>query len=132
MNVILFDDPNLRIALLPFTYTRPISQLRIGIVMIAEKWQHFLKTPVSYLTEAYLQGKFTPRHSTDNIYINGAVCPNEELVRAIEKLRIGYVLKQEETIIAYRMDAAYTQTPDLLKAAAQAKIASYTSPFTII
>lgn len=132
MNIILFDDPVLRTALLPFTYTRPISQLRIGIVTIAEKWQHFLKTPVSYLTESYLQGKFAYSHSTENIYINGAVCPNEELVRAIEKLKMGYVLKQEEVLVAYKIDAAFTNVPDLLHAAAQAKIIAHALPFTII
>jgi UDP-N-acetylglucosamine diphosphorylase/glucosamine-1-phosphate N-acetyltransferase len=132
MKVILFDDPQLRIALLPFTYTRPISQLRIGIVTIAEKWQHFLNLPVSYLTEVYLQAKFAYAHSSENLYINGAVCPDENLTSAVEKLKTGYVLKQNETILAYKTDVAFTTFSDLQQTTAQARSVAYTSAFTII
>jgi hypothetical protein len=41
MAIILFDD-NARNTLLPLTYTRPVADLRIGILTIAEKWAKYL------------------------------------------------------------------------------------------
>ncbi|HQX03888.1 MAG TPA: putative sugar nucleotidyl transferase, partial [Flavobacterium sp.] len=41
MNYILFDGP-VRNALLPFTFTRPVADIRIGILTIREKWEKYL------------------------------------------------------------------------------------------
>ena len=41
MNYILFDGPS-EIILLPFTYTRPVADIRIGILTIREKWETYL------------------------------------------------------------------------------------------
>ena len=41
MNYILFDGPA-RTALLPFTYTRPVADIRIGFFTIREKWEKHL------------------------------------------------------------------------------------------
>ena len=38
MNYILFDG-EARKSLLPFTYTRPVADIRIGILTIREKWE---------------------------------------------------------------------------------------------
>ena len=38
MNVILFDQEQSWKNLLPLTYTRPVSEIRIGILTIKEKW----------------------------------------------------------------------------------------------
>ena len=64
MNLILFDDPIIRVALLPFTFTRPISTIRVGILTLDEKWSKWLNAKPSYQTEAYLQKKF-PLVTTD-------------------------------------------------------------------
>ena len=92
MNVILFDDPLIRLNLLPFTFTRPTSKIRIGILTIAEKWEKWLNTAVSFKTEEYLQTKFPVKSAVDNVLINGAVCPDEKLVAAIKSLPIGNFL----------------------------------------
>ncbi|MES2517943.1 MAG: GlmU family protein [Bacteroidota bacterium] len=102
MNYILFDDQNIRPALLPLTFTRPVSEIRIGIQTITEKWEDFLKTSVSFATQDYLQIKYPITLSDDNIFINGAVCPNAELLGAISNLSANTVLTNGETIIAYR------------------------------
>ncbi|EPR65765.1 putative sugar nucleotidyl transferase [Cyclobacterium qasimii] len=36
-NIVLFDDPKSRGNLLPFTFTRPVAEIRIGIFKISEK-----------------------------------------------------------------------------------------------
>jgi hypothetical protein len=57
MAIILFDD-NAHKTLLPLTYTRPVADLRIGILTIAEKWAKYLNNEYSFYTQPYLQAKF--------------------------------------------------------------------------
>ena len=102
MNYILFDDQNIRPALLPLTFTRPVCEIRIGIQTISEKWNDVLKTTVSFQTQNYLQVKYPMILSDDNIFINGGICPNLELVKVIENLPINSILMQGTEVIAYR------------------------------
>ncbi len=102
MNYILFDDQNIRPALLPLTFTRPVCEIRVGIQTISEKWNDVLKTKVSFQTQDYLQVKYPMILSDDNVFINGGICPNTELVEVIENLPINSILTQGTEIIAYR------------------------------
>ena len=99
MAIILFDD-NAHQALLPLTFTRPVADLRIGILTIAEKWAKHLNTEYSFQTQPYLQAKFPQRIGIDDLYINGAVCPDDNLLDAISNLKTGEALKQGELLIA--------------------------------
>ncbi len=103
MNYILFDHH--RENLLPLTYTRPVADIRIGILTIREKWEHYLNTITSTLTEDYLQLKFPLVTTEDNVWINGGVCPTIGLVKAISQLAEGVCLKQGDTTLAYRSNA---------------------------
>ncbi len=102
MNYILFDDQNIRPALLPLTFTRPVCEIRIGIQTISEKWNDVLKTKVSFQTEDYLQVKYPMILSDDNVFINGGICPSAGLVEVIESLPINSILTQGTEVIAYR------------------------------
>jgi UDP-N-acetylglucosamine diphosphorylase/glucosamine-1-phosphate N-acetyltransferase len=102
MNVILFDDPNLRVALLPFTFTRPVSGIRVGILTIAEKWERRMGTEVSFKTEPYLQKKFPLVSALNNLMVNGAVCPDDFLVDSVKALPDGYYLVKQTLLIAAR------------------------------
>jgi len=103
MNYILFDDYSWQ-NLLPLTYTRPVSELRVGILKIREKWEKMLKASTSFLTHSYLSDKFTLKTEKDNILLNGSVLPDEDLIRAIEQLEMGQVLCTEDIILAARTD----------------------------
>lgn len=102
MAIILFED-NAHQTLLPLTYTRPVADLRIGILTIAEKWGKHLNQTFSYHTRAYLQGKFALEISADNLFINGAYCPDADLVEAVDKLQVGEALKKDGALIAARL-----------------------------
>ena len=102
MNVILFDDPVIRQDLLPFTYTRPVSKVRVGILTIDEKWEKWLDAKPSFKTEAYLQKKFPVHSTTDNLLINGAICPDQKLVDFIKTIPRGYFLVKDQLLIATR------------------------------
>ncbi|MEJ7643951.1 MAG: GlmU family protein [Chryseolinea sp.] len=105
MNVILFDDPEIRINLFPFTLTRPVAAMRIGILTIAGKWEKWLNTSVSFQSEGYLQKKYPIKHEEDNLLINGAVCPDPSLVAALNALPEGYFLVKDALLLAARKPA---------------------------
>jgi UDP-N-acetylglucosamine diphosphorylase/glucosamine-1-phosphate N-acetyltransferase len=84
--IILFDDSTLRAQLLPFTYTRPVAGIRCGIDTIAEKWEKWLLTTPSYLTQPYLQAAFPLETSDNNLFINGALCPDQALTAVLAAL----------------------------------------------
>ncbi|KAA2216802.1 GlmU family protein [Maribacter flavus] len=101
MNYILFDGP-VREHLLPFTFTRPVAEVRIGIMTIKEKWEAYLSTSCSYQTEAYLQAKFPMVLQSDNIFLNGSILPSADLLQNVKGLKEREVLKKDDIIIAYR------------------------------
>mgnify|MGYP003770785413 CR=1 FL=1 len=101
MDIALFDSPEIRTQLLPFTFTRPIAAIRVGILTIQEKWAAHGFT-CGYRTEQYLREKFGDI-GTDLI-VNGAVCPNQELISAIKELRAGQELVSGELTLAKNSD----------------------------
>lgn len=102
MNLVLFDDPSIRINLLPFTFTRPIGKIRVGILTLAEKWEKRLNIPASFLTEPYLQKKFPLNPSHDNLFINAAWCPDDQALESVRSLKQGETLVYHEMILAWR------------------------------
>src|SRR5687768_14472274 len=123
MNLILFDDPLIRLGLLPFTFTRPTSKVRVGILTIAEKWEKWFSTKASFKTEAYLQRKYPVKSTDDNILINGAVCPDQKLVDHIKSLPAGYFLVKGAVLIAaYRPQQEMSSTNTI----------EYADPVTVI
>lgn len=110
MAIILFDD-SAHLSLLPLTFTRPVADLRIGILTIAEKWAKHLDTTYSFQTQPYLQTKFPLKKGEDDLYINGSVCPDDNLLEAIGQLKTGEALMQGEFLIAAKaqIDADFTR-----------------------
>ena len=99
MNYILFDVN--REFLFPLTHTRPISEIRIGILTIKEKWLRTLETVLALKHPIIYKRIFTKL----DVYINGGLCPNKALVTAIQKLADGEGLYSGDTLLAYRNEA---------------------------
>jgi UDP-N-acetylglucosamine diphosphorylase/glucosamine-1-phosphate N-acetyltransferase len=104
-NLILFDS-EIREHLLPLTYTRPVAELRVGILTIREKWERRLNGKASFITHEYLNEKYPIEIGSDNFVINGGVLPSNELVTLIEQLDPAEALLhgEEEELIAARLD----------------------------
>jgi UDP-N-acetylglucosamine diphosphorylase/glucosamine-1-phosphate N-acetyltransferase len=98
-NVILFDDNN-RDNLLPLTFTRPVSEIRVGISKITEKWELLTGQKCSYLTVDYLSKKFPLKLTNFNIYANSSIIPDENLLKAIEDLKTDEMLVCDDIVIA--------------------------------
>lgn len=103
MNYILFDG-NARRSLLPFTFTRPVADIRIGILTIREKWEKYLGHATSTLTEPYLSKKFPLKTSSVNILINGAFLPDTRLMNSIRSLKDQQALVYEGEVVALSTD----------------------------
>ena len=100
MNYILFDG-SVRNALLPFTYTRPVADIRVGILTIREKWEKYLGYTTSTVTEDYLSEKYPMVELDENIMINGAYLPNIELVNLIKGLKENQAIYYKEDLVAF-------------------------------
>jgi len=111
MQLILFDDHS-RETLLPLTFTRPGSNLRIGILTIAEKWEWELGISSSPLSADYLQGKYPCTTGEDNLLVNGILLPDSQLVASIRNLGQEQALVREGVLLAFRCGKAEVESFD--------------------
>jgi UDP-N-acetylglucosamine diphosphorylase/glucosamine-1-phosphate N-acetyltransferase len=101
MNVILFDD-HYRTDLMPFTFTRPAAEIRIGIDTITEKWERQLNVKVSFLCADYLSDKYQSVFADENTYINGRFIPTNQLIAEINQLKQGEVFFFNDAVVAFK------------------------------
>jgi UDP-N-acetylglucosamine diphosphorylase/glucosamine-1-phosphate N-acetyltransferase len=100
MNYILFDG-EVRNALLPFTFTRPVADIRVGILTIREKWEKYLGYTTTTLTEEYLMEKYPMVEMENNIMINAAFLPNDVIVEIVKNLEPNQAVVKGEEVIAF-------------------------------
>ncbi len=104
MTINFFDDDSWE-TLKPLTFTRPVADLRIGILTIAEKWAKYFDTQYGFITKPYLSQKFDAHQNADT-FINGSICPNSALLNAVEQLNDGEILRKGDLVIAYKAKSA--------------------------
>ena len=103
MSIILFDDK--RSGLYPISFTRPCADIRVGILRIQEKWEHFLSLPSGFQTVDYLSEKFNKQNLEASLWINGRLLPDTELIAAIKNLKDNQALiKDTETLAVKSKD----------------------------
>jgi len=100
MNYILFDGPS-RNNLLPFTYTRPVADIRVGILTIREKWEMYLKSTTTTVTEDYLTDKYPMVEMEQNVMINASFLPNAHMIEQIKVLSRKQALYNGDHLIAF-------------------------------
>ncbi|MCU0429390.1 MAG: GlmU family protein [Cytophagaceae bacterium] len=105
MNVVIYDPPQVRANFLPLSFTRPLADMRIGILRIVEKWEKRLGLRLSYKTEDYLQEKFPLVLTEDTLFINACVCPTDALAAAVKQLQPGHFISSKGQVLAYRQSA---------------------------
>lgn len=100
MNYILFDG-SVRNQLLPFTFTRPVAEIRVGILTIREKWEQLLGFTTTTVTEDYLTDKWPMVELAHNIFINASFCPSKNLVQLIQGLKENQAVFFEDEPLAF-------------------------------
>jgi len=100
MDLVFHDGPEFA-TLKPLTWTRPVADLRIGILTIAEKWSRRLaSTTFSFSTQPHLQAKF-PEHPGD-LHLRGGLLPSSDLLAAVQALQPGQTLLAGDQWLAHR------------------------------
>ncbi|TCD01085.1 putative sugar nucleotidyl transferase [Pedobacter psychroterrae] len=112
MMINLFDDGAWQ-SLRPLSFTRPVADLRIGILTIAQKWEKHLNARSGFVTVPYLAVKY-PAIDNAELFINGSICPDEHLTEAIMGLGKGEVLVKQGLSIAYKPETDEPISPELL------------------
>ncbi len=102
-NIILFDS-DARHNLLPLTATRPMGEMRLGILTFREKWERRLKGKVSYITQEYLQEKFPIHIEDDNLIVNAGMLPTADLCERILSMETNEALLFEGELVAARLN----------------------------
>ncbi|CAM1348533.1 GlmU family protein [Tenacibaculum crassostreae] len=100
MNYILFDG-DVRNALLPFTYTRPVADIRVGILTIREKWEKYLGITTTTVTEEYLEEKYPMVEMEENVLLNASFLPTKPLVEMVTNLQVNQAIFKGEDVIAF-------------------------------
>ena len=108
MNFLLFDTPRYREYLKPLTLTRPVADLRCGILTLREKWTKRLQQNVSVLSETYLREKYPSHYGEENCYINASCLPDDSWVQRVLALKPEECLYAGDQLVAYRTAARLT------------------------
>src|SRR5690606_35424858 len=97
-----FDEEEVWKQLLPFTFTKPVSELRLGIFTLREKWELHLEETCSSLSKDYLKAKYPAELTADNFFINSKVLPDRNLVEAIMEMGKDSALMGQSELLAFR------------------------------
>lgn len=102
---LVFSDAQYWEDFLPLTFTRPIAEMRCGILTFAERWQKILgNTEVSYFTETYLQDKFTEPEKKESLFLVTNFLPTENIIQQIKDLKQGEALVYEDELVAAKIN----------------------------
>lgn len=104
----LFDGPD-RAALLPLTYTRPVAELRCGILTVREKYEHWFEGEVACLPVPYLRTLYPIQVGEDNLLVDGGILPDTDFRGALQSLEPGHALRLDGQVIAARLNQSATQ-----------------------
>ncbi len=102
---IAFSDAQFWEDFLPLTFTRPVAEMRCGILTFSERWQKLLNTEeISYLTEDYLQEKFPKPANTESLLLVPNFLPSENVLQQIKELQKGEALVYENELLAAKIN----------------------------
>ncbi len=86
MQITFIDTRESWSRMLPLTYTRPVADMRVGILKIYEKWSRLLNVKdIKFRTEDYLSRRFKAP-SSKSLTIKGGYLPSLHLAKAISLL----------------------------------------------
>lgn len=101
---LVFSDAQFWEEFLPLTFTRPIAEMRCGILTFSERWRNLLEiSDVSYLTEDYLQEKFPSPKNEEGLVIVPNFLPTEKVLSQIQNLQLGEALFYENELLAAKV-----------------------------
>lgn len=116
MSQLVFSDTHCWQDFLPLTYTRPVADMRVGILTFKKRWEKLLGyTESFFITEDYLQKKFLPPKANEALVITPNFLPSPTVLQQIKTLKKGEALSYEGQIIARLVDIENQQLSPLHK-----------------
>ncbi|WP_374445881.1 GlmU family protein [Epilithonimonas sp.] len=98
---LVFSDAQYWEDFLPLTFTKPVAEMRMGILTFSERWQKLLQiNEVFYITENYLQDKFRKPEPKQSLFIVPNFFPSAEVLKQIKALQPGEALVYDNEVIA--------------------------------
>ena len=102
---LVFSDAQYWGDFLPLTFTRPVAELRIGILTFQERWKKLLEIEdIAFLTEDYLQEKFKKPESKESLLIVPNFLPTKIVLEQIKKIKQGEALIYQDEVIIAKLD----------------------------
>ncbi len=102
---LVFSDAQYWEDFLPLTFTRPVAEMRCGILTFSERWQKILENnDISYFTEDYLQQKFKNPEDVESLFLVTNFLPTEGVIQQIKDLKQGEALVYEDELIAAKIN----------------------------
>ncbi|MBA5247811.1 GlmU family protein [Marnyiella aurantia] len=102
---LVFSDAQYWENFLPLTFTRPVAEMRCGILTFAERWQKLLgSTQVSFFTEEFLQQKFQAPELEESLFLVPNFLPTKDVLEQIRNLKMGEALVYEDELLAARVN----------------------------
>ena len=97
---LVFSDAQYWEDFLPLTFTRPVAEMRMGILTFSERWKKLLEIDeVFYITENYLQDKFRKPEPKQSLFIVPNFFPSDEVLKQIKELQPGEALVYENEVL---------------------------------
>lgn len=97
---LVFSDAQYWEDFLPLTFTRPVAEMRMGILTFSERWKKLLDIDeVFYITENYLQDKFRKPEPKQSLFIVPNFFPSDEVLKQIKELQPGEALVYENEVL---------------------------------
>ena len=90
MKQLVFSDAQYWEEFLPLTFTRPIADMRVGILTFKERWEKLLGFDESFfVTEKYLQVKYPEPEKKESLLLVPNFLPTESVLQQIKDLQKG-------------------------------------------
>ncbi len=89
----------------PLCLTRPVGEMRTGILKSSEKWELLTGEKVTFLTRDSLNEKFPSKISGEFLAVDASIIPNFELIEALNGLKFGQSLQKDKVWIGSKMSS---------------------------
>lgn len=97
---LVFSDAQYWEDFLPLTFTRPVAEMRMGILTFSERWKKLLEIDdVFYITENYLQNKYKKPEPKQSLFIVPNFFPSDEVLKQIKEIQPGEALVYENEVL---------------------------------
>jgi UDP-N-acetylglucosamine diphosphorylase/glucosamine-1-phosphate N-acetyltransferase len=102
---IVFSDAQYWVKFLPLTYTKPVAELRTGILTFSERWKILLEIEKqTYITEDYLQKKYIAPLKEEALFIVPNFLPTSKLLTQIKELKLGEALVYKNELLVAKIN----------------------------